>query len=172
MSIFFVIQCVSSENNLNMTISNEPQIVFAEDRKQLNKYLEVIEELVSVKFIIVYDDEKEAGEEYKEENTNKKGIKILNFKSFMAFGEDKDGKLTQEVAKRKKSANPKQCVSLIYTSGTTGGSKGCMLSHDNIFSMCHQAGQTFIQSGGAIPDRVRMISFLPLSHIAGQTLSW
>ena len=146
--------------------------VFAEDRKQLNKYLEIIDELETLKYIIVYDDEKEANEEYKQENENKKGIKIMNFKKFMAFGEDKDGKLQQELEKRKRSTNPKQCCTLIYTSGTTGGSKGCMLSHDNVVSMCQQAGQSYVISGAVLPRPARTISFLPLSHIAGQTLSW
>ena len=47
-----------------------------------------------------------------------------------------------------------------------------MLSHDNVFSMVHCAGMSYLKSGGEIPDPSRCISYLPLSHIAGQTLSW
>ena len=66
---------------------------------------------------------------------------------------------------------PGHCVVLVYTSGTTGNPKGVMLSHDNIlFSMASCTGDIL----ESVPeDRLmkvedqRMVSYLPLSHIAG-----
>ena len=54
---------------------------------------------------------------------------------------------------------------LIYTSGTTGNPKGVMLSHDNIIWTCKLAIKNFnIQKG------MRILSYLPLSHVAGQMI--
>ena len=57
------------------------------------------------------------------------------------------------------------CCCLIYTSGTTGNPKGVMLSHDNLVWGCDKyLNNSSIVSKG--PEN-RVISYLPLSHIAG-----
>jgi long-chain-fatty-acid--CoA ligase ACSBG len=60
---------------------------------------------------------------------------------------------------------------LIYTSGTTGNPKGVMLSHDNIIFSSTILGQDTINSvpedERIMPEEQRVISYLPLSHIAG-----
>ena len=148
------------------------KLCFAENKVQLNKYMEVIDDLETVEYIVVYDDNIDDIEQY----ANKRGIKILSFKQFMEFGEKDDSKVDEELVARKKAANPKQCAIIMYTSGTTGGSKGCMLSHDNIVSMMTQSVHSYLRSGvvlrGLLPAKNRIVSFLPLSHIAGQSLSW
>ena len=58
-----------------------------------------------------------------------------------------------------------RCSTLVYTSGTTGNPKGVMLSHDNIIWTCKLAIKNFnIQKG------MRILSYLPLSHVAGQMI--
>ena len=63
------------------------------------------------------------------------------------------------------------CCCLIYTSGTTGNPKGVMLSHDNIIFNAMSLSTDVI--GNMPPDEMisppdqRMVSYLPLSHIAG-----
>jgi long-chain-fatty-acid--CoA ligase ACSBG len=60
---------------------------------------------------------------------------------------------------------PGMCCNLIYTSGTTGNPKGVMLSHDNLVWGSDQfLRHTSIISKG--PEN-RVVSYLPLSHIAG-----
>jgi len=61
---------------------------------------------------------------------------------------------------------------LIYTSGTTGNPKGVMLRHDNIFFNGSSVGQDLIENPPSPdeqinPTEMRIVSYLPLSHIAG-----
>lgn len=56
----------------------------------------------------------------------------------------------------------------MYTSGTTGNPKGVMLSHDNYIWTAHSLENfenSLIKSN---PDQDRIVSYLPLSHVAGQ----
>ena len=63
-------------------------------------------------------------------------------------------------------------ATLIYTSGTTGNPKGVMLSHDNIYFNGSSVGQDLIENPPSPdeqinPTEMRVVSYLPLSHIAG-----
>ena len=57
-----------------------------------------------------------------------------------------------------------QCSTLVYTSGTTGNPKGVMLSHDNIYWTTLVASD-FIQMRESTEV---LVSYLPLSHVAGK----
>jgi long-chain-fatty-acid--CoA ligase ACSBG len=63
---------------------------------------------------------------------------------------------------------PGECAVLIYTSGTTGHPKGCMLSHDNCVWEQRPVIETLAETKPEIngPNN-RIVSYLPLSHIAG-----
>ncbi len=56
---------------------------------------------------------------------------------------------------------------LIYTSGTTGNPKACMLSHDNAVWSVSSALNYFKEGGEQYSEDDRVVSYLPLSHIAG-----
>lgn len=60
---------------------------------------------------------------------------------------------------------PGNCCTLIYTSGTTGMPKGVMISHDNMVWASKASG--YIDPTRSL-NNLRMISYLPLSHAAGQ----
>ncbi|HEX5357582.1 MAG TPA: long-chain fatty acid--CoA ligase [Aquabacterium sp.] len=67
------------------------------------------------------------------------------------------------INKRLAAIQPQDTASLIYTSGTTGPSKAVMLSHGNLWWTANTMGQLF-----HVDENDRMISYLPLAHIAEQ----
>ncbi len=67
-----------------------------------------------------------------------------------------------------KIAKPGNCATFIYTSGTTGPPKAVMISHDNYTWVADGIGANFKLDKS---DRKgRMISMLPLSHVAAQVV--
>lgn len=61
---------------------------------------------------------------------------------------------------------PGQCCTLIYTSGTTGNPKGVMLSHDNMIYDTQSSIIAAGEGGYQFAEEDRVVSYLPLSHIA------
>ena len=65
-----------------------------------------------------------------------------------------------------KAVKPEDILTLIYTSGTTGPPKGVQLTHDNI-AFAVKAIEGII----AFPDEGRVVSWLPMAHIAERSCS-
>jgi long-chain acyl-CoA synthetase len=59
------------------------------------------------------------------------------------------------------AAKPEGLATLIYTSGTTGVPKGVMVTHRNVIWTAE-----CVRRGTNLPDNPRMVSYLPLAHIA------
>lgn len=59
------------------------------------------------------------------------------------------------------AARPDGLATLIYTSGTTGVPKGVMISHRNVVWTAE-----CLRRGAQLGDNPRMVSYLPLAHIA------
>lgn len=55
---------------------------------------------------------------------------------------------------------------VVYTSGTTGNPKGAMISQDNLTWTCEIAKQQY----GWQEDQEESVTYLPLSHIAGNVI--
>lgn len=77
-------------------------------------------------------------------------------------------KVIDDICAKQKPGN---CCCLIYTSGTTGNPKGVMLSYDNlIFNGSSLSADVINKLPAEVsiqPEEMRMVSYLPLSHIAG-----
>ncbi len=87
----------------------------------------------------------------------------LSWEQFMALGDQVDEDALDE---RIATLRPEQLASFIYTSGTTGPPKGVMLSHDNLTWTVSTALDMF-----SINANDRLVSYLPLSHIAEQAFT-
>jgi long-chain-fatty-acid--CoA ligase ACSBG len=154
------------------------RVVVVDGAKQLAKYETIAAELEHLKAVVVYDcaggdDGAERAVAQYKDKLAAAGFKgeVITFKAFLGLGSRLDNgenkKYDAEVEERMVAAKPSECCLLIYTSGTTGNPKAVMISHDNA-TWTVQAGlkvhQAFIESGKAL----RVVSYLPLSHIAAQ----
>ena len=80
---------------------------------------------------------------------------------------EENGRLLQIIWTRIEEQIPGMWCNIVYTSGTTGNPKGVMLNHDNIYfttlTLMDELKHHKIEEG-----KERVVSFLPLSHIAAQ----
>jgi len=93
-------------------------------------------------------------------------IPCYNWSHFMDLGRMVGGATVKNLWKKIK---PGHCCALIYTSGTTGDPKAVMISHDNILFEAAAVLEVF-QEHTTVNKRAeeeRIVSFLPLSHVAG-----
>jgi long-subunit acyl-CoA synthetase (AMP-forming) len=89
---------------------------------------------------------------------------VLDWAQFVALG---SAAHDAELSARRAAARAEDVCTLIYTSGTTGTPKAVMLTHRNLTFIAERA-QEILPVG---PDD-RLISYLPLSHIAEQVVSF
>jgi long-subunit acyl-CoA synthetase (AMP-forming) len=87
----------------------------------------------------------------------------LSWEELLARGEATDGSAIDE---RLAKLEPHGLATLIYTSGTTGPPKAVMLSHRNLLFASEAA-----QRIGQVTPEDRLVSYLPLSHVAEQMIS-
>ncbi|MEM7153383.1 MAG: AMP-binding protein [Myxococcota bacterium] len=128
----------------------EAQVAVVENAAQLDKFLQIRDRLEDLQAIVMMEGD------HDDEN-------VYSWEDFLAKGKDLDDSVLQE---RIDAQKPDDACTYIYTSGTTGDPKAVMISHDNITWTAEAA----LNSLGAA-DGDRMISYLPLSHIAEQIVS-
>jgi len=124
-------------------------ILVVEDQRQLDKVWAYRNELPNLKKIVQYSGvPTNAG--------------VLSWKDLLTRGKGLGEDLLDSRLRR---VAINQCCTLVYTSGTTGNPKGVMLSHDNVTWIARLASEAHnVQKG------IRVLSYLPLSHIAGLML--
>jgi len=88
---------------------------------------------------------------------------VLTWADFLARGDESHD---AEVDRRTAAAKADDVATLIYTSGTTGTPKGVMLTQRNLSFIAVKAQEILPVGAGD-----RLISYLPLSHIAEQVVS-
>lgn len=128
----------------------EVQVAVVENAAQLAKFLEIRDDLPELQAIVMMQGDHD-------------DPKVYSWKDFMALGEDKSDDDLQAVIDAQKVDD---VCTYIYTSGTTGDPKAVMISHDNITWTAKAALDEL-----GVQDGDRMISYLPLSHIAEQIVS-
>lgn len=134
--------------------------VFVEDREQLEKVLEIRDELPELERVFVLGPGEDG------DDAEAMSLEALRDEGRRA-GPDLSGSWEDHARK----AEPDDLATLIYTSGTTGAPKGVMLSHDNFHSNVEMSHRVLPLEGNDVA-----LSWLPLSHVfermSGHYLMW
>ena len=125
-------------------------VLVVENKEQLDKVLSIRKNLPHLRAIVQYEGIPE------EEG-------VLSWQQLLQLGrlesdQELDGRLADIAAN--------QCALLVYTSGTTGNPKGTMLSHDAVVMNSVE----YTQQQGWMMGTERVVSYLPLSHVAGSMM--
>lgn len=125
-------------------------ICVVEDDIQLQKILSIRDQLPKLKAIVQYTGEP-------------KDSSVYSWKKLMELGAQESDDALESVIK---NLAPNECCTLVFTSGTVGNPKAVMLNHDNLIwdaLSIHERAQLDLGTE-------RIVSFLPLSHVAAQVV--
>lgn len=126
----------------------ESKVVLLEDEGQWSKVNEVRDQLPKLEYVVMM------------RGTKIDDPLVLSWEEFMAMGDETEESVLDE---RIAAIKSEDLASLIYTSGTTGPPKAVMLSHDTLAFTAYHAVKLF-----NLGANERLVSYLPLSHIAEQ----
>ena len=131
----------------------QAEVLFIAGKSQLQKFLQIRDQLPNVQQVIVSAGADSAPSEF------------LHYETLiLTSGPNEISAYRKGVAQ----VLPTQLASLIYTSGTTGEPKGVMLTHNNFSSNVTDSCRD-IQIR---PETDLAVSFLPLAHVYGRTLDY
>ena len=155
-----IVHLPANKSNFNLA---RPKLVFCSSRRreQLEKIKQVIDELPSLKAVILMDAE----EELAESQTVGKKVALLHWDAFMQGGRAALPSLTSEIDSRLKRLGHEDLATIMYTSGTTGNPKGVMLTHWNLLSNATSSLQVQPLDFNHV-----LLNWLPLSHIFARTV--
>jgi long-chain acyl-CoA synthetase len=128
--------------------------LFVENEEQLDKYLEVREQLPAVRKVIYFEDE------------GLKGLddpQVMSLEALRALGREHLKANSTLVEERIATRSAQDLAILVYTSGTTGKPKGAMISHENLCSVLASLSKSIF---AGLPMGGERVAFLPLCHIA------
>jgi len=152
----------SRENIFYKLHHSASAVAVIEDEEKLKKVLSNVHDLPDLLLIVTYMCE---SVDKVIKRPGLPDVHILTWDQLIDTG--KQSNLDGELAKRHTHIRPGNACALVYTSGTTGNPKAVMISHDNIYAAATQAIETGLGKSISGVDCLRIISYLPLSHIAG-----
>ncbi len=141
---------ISTADTIKFILNDSQSVgVIVSNKFHLNKVLKIKNQLKTLKFIVVMNEQDTPNEKeiYSFRQIQNKG---KDFKKSKPKYFDESVSLNQE----------DELCTIIYTSGTTGEPKGVMLTHKNIISNVKGAHESF-----DINEKDLFLSFLPLCHI-------
>ena len=151
----------NSESCVYIAEHSECGCLVLDSVEQYKKYEKDLTKLKHLKAVVFYCDVSE--EELK--SMINPYVTIYLWKDFIEMGRKSNNEI--EFNKRIRMQKPGNCCNIVYTSGTTGHPKAVLLSHDNMT----WTGTTLLRRyKDFIGVGERVISYLPLSHIAGQII--
>jgi long-chain acyl-CoA synthetase len=133
----------------------EVEVCFVDNRAQLGKLIEIRGQLPALKRIIIAGGARRAGDSF-----------VVGFDALRGAGADRLKRDPDAVDERSRRVRPEDLATIVYTSGTAGPPKGTMLSHANIMWVLRNVTPVY-----NIGEGDRLLSFLPLSHIAERMMS-
>jgi len=135
---------------------SEAKVLFVENEEQVDKVLQIMEEL-KVDQVIIWDPKGLWGFTHE---------KIIFFDEFLATGQGHLRENPEAVSSSINAIKPDDTAMIIYTSGTTGPPKGAMLSHRNIIKLT----ESFVDAN-PFYETDELLSYLPLAHIYENLIS-
>lgn len=130
----------------------ESPVLFIEDAHQWKKLERVRDQLPNLKHVVLFDGHPPI-----------EGSDALTWQEFIALG---DPSYQDAYEKRLSEIEEDDIATLIYTSGTTGPPKAVILTHRNLV-----AATKIAEEITSLTADERLLSYLPLSHIAEQVVS-
>jgi len=130
-------------------------VCFADTHAQLGKILEVRDQLPALERVVLADGARRGGDTL-----------VLGFDELRALGADRLVRDPEAANRRARQVRPDDLATVVYTSGTSGPPKGAMISHANIMWTLRCVTPAYDIGQGE-----RLLSFLPLSHIAERMMS-
>jgi long-chain acyl-CoA synthetase len=136
----------------------EARVCFVENHELLARILEVRDELPKLDRVVVFENDSQP-DPFDDPF-------VISFDDLRASGAVRLDREPELFETRADALSPDSVATLVYTSGTTGPPKGAMITHANIMWTIRSAASLF-----RIAEGERLLSFLPLSHIAERMMS-
>jgi len=136
---------------------SKAEVIVCEGNKQLAKFVKTSKNLKFLKAIVVW------GEVVDDKMMSECAVPVYSWDQFLLLGSSISD---DAIETRLSVARPGNCSTLIYTSGTTGPPKAVMISHDNITWTARTICDNYVD----LNFNDRLVSYLPLSHIAAQLI--
>lgn len=137
------------------------RVIFVDDDvKALLKILSVVDQASSLLKVVVWGDKFDRTRI----SAHPYADNVITWDEFLMLGE---AVANDEVEKRHKEVKPESACKLIYTSGTTGPPKAVIISQDNVQFTARHFGRVV---GAGDSNDERLVSYLPCSHIAANTI--
>ena len=131
-----------------------PVVAVLEGADQLARWTRALEEGHTQHVVLIDADAVPEGDE-----------RFLSWDDLVAAGAARRADNPDELDQRHGDLDPDAPATIIYTSGTTGNPKGVVLTHHNVL---YEAVSTLEAAG--LDGVQRMVSYLPLAHIAERVL--
>lgn len=142
---------------LHLLTSADCKLVFCEDQEQVDKLLEIKDQLPLIQKIVVFDDK--GLNSYRKDN-------LITLEQLKQMGQQQLKDNPKLVANRHNRQLPDDTALIVFTSGSTGLPKAAMISFNNIWEQMVLLWET-------IPTKMHqdVLSYLPLCHVAEQAFS-
>ena len=133
------------------------RFLFVENDEQLDKYLEMREDMIGLDKVIVFD--RDGLRDFRDPS-------VMFYDDLLARGAQLQSAHPERFNEGIDRARPSDVLMLIYTSGTTGPAKGAMITHRNMLYQI-SAGLDFLD----VSETDEQLCFLPLCHVYERLIS-